>query len=161
MLPLHLLKPRIVEDDPAPHRFAQGIGAAFLIATSIVLFFTHAPKRLLHLPQCSESSKPSVSSYATDGKPVEIQRSVTEGSTTTTESFLLTYVTSGVNTDRISSVVLRRQVNSGSWSTVREADYAYYDGTGSNGTAGDVKTVTIKDGSGSTLDVTYAAIDLP
>lgn len=37
VLPLHLWKPRIVEDDPAPHRFAQGVGAAFLIAASIVL----------------------------------------------------------------------------------------------------------------------------
>ncbi len=43
VLPLHLLKPRIVEDDPAPHRFAQGIGAAFLLASSIVFFFVHAP----------------------------------------------------------------------------------------------------------------------
>ena len=42
MLPLHLLKPRVVEDDPAPHRFAQGIGAAFLLAASIVFFLVHA-----------------------------------------------------------------------------------------------------------------------
>jgi hypothetical protein len=41
-LPLKWLKPRIVEDDPAPHRFAQGIGAAFLIATTLVLFLTQA-----------------------------------------------------------------------------------------------------------------------
>src|SRR5690348_347709 len=39
-LPLHLLKPRIVEDDPAPHRFAQGIGAVFTIASSLLLVFT-------------------------------------------------------------------------------------------------------------------------
>lgn len=37
-VPLGLLKPRIVEDDPAPHRFAQSIGAAFLIASTLVLF---------------------------------------------------------------------------------------------------------------------------
>ena len=37
--PLRLLRPRIVEDDPAPHRFAQGIGATFLIASSALLFF--------------------------------------------------------------------------------------------------------------------------
>lgn len=37
-VPLRLLKPRIVEDDPAPHRFAQAVGAAFLIASSAVLF---------------------------------------------------------------------------------------------------------------------------
>jgi hypothetical protein len=42
ILPLHLWKPRIVEDDPAPHRFAQGVGAVFLIAATLVLFFTPA-----------------------------------------------------------------------------------------------------------------------
>ncbi|HLZ60301.1 MAG TPA: DUF4395 domain-containing protein [Ktedonosporobacter sp.] len=42
VVPLRLLKPRIVEDDPAPHRFAQGIGAAFLIATVLVLYLTGA-----------------------------------------------------------------------------------------------------------------------
>ncbi len=42
MLPLHLLSPRVVEDDPAPHRFAQGVGAAFLIASSLFLFLAQA-----------------------------------------------------------------------------------------------------------------------
>lgn len=42
MLPLHLLYPRIVEDDPSPHRFAQGVGATFLIASALVLFLTKA-----------------------------------------------------------------------------------------------------------------------
>jgi uncharacterized protein DUF4395 len=42
VVPLHLLRPRIVEDDPAPHRFAQGVGAVFLIASSLVLFLTKA-----------------------------------------------------------------------------------------------------------------------
>ena len=42
VLPLHLMKPRVVEDDPNPHRFAQGVGAAFLIAATLVLFLTHA-----------------------------------------------------------------------------------------------------------------------
>jgi len=42
VLPLGLLHPRVVEDDPAPHRFAQGIGAAFLIASSFILFLTQA-----------------------------------------------------------------------------------------------------------------------
>ena len=42
VVPLHLLQPRIVEDDPAPHRFAQGVGAAFLIVSSILLFLTKA-----------------------------------------------------------------------------------------------------------------------
>jgi hypothetical protein len=42
VLPLHLLRPRIVEDDPAPHRFAQGVGAVFLVASTLVLFLTKA-----------------------------------------------------------------------------------------------------------------------
>jgi hypothetical protein len=41
-VPLRLVRPRIVEDDPAPHRFAQGVGATFLIASSAVLFLTTA-----------------------------------------------------------------------------------------------------------------------
>src|SRR5436305_7600522 len=43
VVPLGLLKPRIVGDDPSPHRFAQGVGAIFLFASSAVLFFTHIP----------------------------------------------------------------------------------------------------------------------
>lgn len=42
VLPLHLLRPRIVEDDPAPHRFAQGVGATFLLASALVLLLTNA-----------------------------------------------------------------------------------------------------------------------
>jgi hypothetical protein len=42
VLRLNLWKPRVVEDDPAPHRFAQGVGAVFLIAATLVLFLTKA-----------------------------------------------------------------------------------------------------------------------
>jgi len=42
VIPLHLMRPRMVEDDPAPHRFAQGIGAAFLIIATLVLFLSKA-----------------------------------------------------------------------------------------------------------------------
>ena len=42
VVPLHLLRPRAVEDDPAPHRFAQAIGALFLTASSILLLGTQA-----------------------------------------------------------------------------------------------------------------------
>jgi len=40
--PVHVLRPLIIEDDPAPHRFAQGVGAAFLIVASMLLFLTSA-----------------------------------------------------------------------------------------------------------------------
>ncbi len=35
--PAKLLKPNIIPDDPAPHRFAQGVGAVFLLASSFAL----------------------------------------------------------------------------------------------------------------------------
>lgn len=42
LTPLHILRPRIVEDDPAPHRFAQGVGTIFLAASALALFLSHA-----------------------------------------------------------------------------------------------------------------------
>lgn len=35
--PAGLLKAHVIDDDPAPHQFAQGVGALFLLAGSIVL----------------------------------------------------------------------------------------------------------------------------
>jgi hypothetical protein len=40
VVPLGLLKPRMVEDDPNPHRFANGIGTVFLTVSAIFLIFT-------------------------------------------------------------------------------------------------------------------------
>jgi hypothetical protein len=34
-----LLRPDVHAEDPAPHRFAQGLGAAVLLAASLALFF--------------------------------------------------------------------------------------------------------------------------
>src|SRR5262249_24077529 len=97
----------------------------------------------------------AVTSRNSDGKPTEVQRSVTVGSTTTTESYLTTYLTSGVNAGRVSNVTLRRQVNGGAWTTVRQVDYTYYDGVVSYGTLGDLKTAVVKDGAGTALDTRY------
>lgn len=36
-LPLKLLRPHVVDDDPAPHRFAQGVGAACLLLSWLAL----------------------------------------------------------------------------------------------------------------------------
>ena len=33
--PRHLVRPRVVEEDPAPHRFAQLVGGVFLAAASV------------------------------------------------------------------------------------------------------------------------------
>ncbi|GER83039.1 MAG: DUF4395 domain-containing protein [Thermogemmatispora sp.] len=42
LVPSGLLKPRLVEDDPAPHRFAQGVGATLLLVAGLVLLLTAA-----------------------------------------------------------------------------------------------------------------------
>jgi hypothetical protein len=35
--PVGLLKPLVIEDDPAPHRFAQGMAGSFLLLASLTL----------------------------------------------------------------------------------------------------------------------------
>jgi Domain of unknown function (DUF4395) len=42
LVPTHILRPRIVEDDPAPHRFAQAVGALFLTAASVSFYLFQA-----------------------------------------------------------------------------------------------------------------------
>jgi hypothetical protein len=41
--PSGLLKGNIIDDDPAPHQFAQGIGALFLLAAGGALLLLNAP----------------------------------------------------------------------------------------------------------------------
>src|SRR5262249_37950301 len=91
----------------------------------------------------------SVTSRTADGKPSEIQRSATVNGTTYTESYLYTYISSGVNAGLVQNITQRRQTNGGAWSTIRQVDYAYYDGVEAHGNATDLKTATIKDGAGS------------
>jgi hypothetical protein len=40
--PLGLVKPYVIDDDPAPHRFAQGVGATFLGLSSLALLALNA-----------------------------------------------------------------------------------------------------------------------
>jgi hypothetical protein len=41
--PNGLLKANVIDDDPAPHQFAQGVGALFLLAASSALLLLNAP----------------------------------------------------------------------------------------------------------------------
>jgi hypothetical protein len=83
------------------------------------------------------------------GDILEVQRSSTIGGTTTTESFLYSFLTSGANYGHLDNVLLRRQINGGAWTNVRRAQYAYY-GDGENfGTINDLKTVTRQTWDGS------------
>lgn len=40
--PTQLLQPHVITDDPAPHQFAQGVGAIFLLASSSALLLWNA-----------------------------------------------------------------------------------------------------------------------
>ncbi len=96
-----------------------------------------------------------VTSWTADGQAGEVQRTTPIGSSTETESLLYSYVSSGVNVGLLSGVILRRQLNAGSWTTVRQVAYTYHDGTDSYGNAGDLKTAVVKDGAGATLETKY------
>jgi hypothetical protein len=41
--PNGLLKANVIDDDPAPHQFSQGVGALFLLAASSALLLLNAP----------------------------------------------------------------------------------------------------------------------
>jgi RHS repeat-associated protein len=97
----------------------------------------------------------SVVSRNSSGQPTEVQRSNTTGGVTVVESYLYSYLSTGPNTGLLANVTLRRQVNGGAWSTVRQATYTYYDGTQSYGNQGDLMTAVVQDGAGNTLDSRY------
>jgi RHS repeat-associated protein len=97
----------------------------------------------------------AVTSLTADGKPAEVQWSTTVGGSTYTESYLYSYVASGTNAGLLATVTLRRQVNGGAWTVVRQVAYAYYDGVQLYGNAGDLQTATIKDAAGNPLDTKY------
>jgi RHS repeat-associated protein len=94
----------------------------------------------------------SVTAHNANNQIQEIQSSSTVGSTTVTESYLYTYVSSGSNAGYLQNVTLRRQTNGGAWSNVRQVAYAYYTTGSSFGNTGDLETAQIEDGSGNVLD---------
>jgi hypothetical protein len=73
----------------------------------------------------------------------DVQSSVTDPNTgdTTVTSTLYTRYASGPNAGLVSSVLLRRQVNGGPWSSVRQTLYTYYGENDPSGLPGDLQTV--------------------
>jgi RHS repeat-associated protein len=99
----------------------------------------------------------AVTSYTSDGHVGEMQRSATSNGQTTTESFLYSYLPTGnPNAGLLGGVTERRQVNGGAWTTVRQVQYGYYDGTQQyGGNLGDLMTATVLDGNNNVLDTSY------
>ena len=96
-----------------------------------------------------------VTSHTSDGRIQEVQGSSTIDGNTTIESYLYSYLTSGVNAGNLQNVTLRRNVNGGSWSTAQQVQYSYYDGTQSYGNAGDLMTALIMDGNNNVQNEDY------
>ncbi len=103
----------------------------------------------------AEGNITEVISWATGGKPEEVQRVSGTGESALTESFLYTFIASGTNAGLVETVTQRTKVGTGSWSTVRSTAYTYHDGTTSVGKAGELRTAVVKDASGNTIDTNY------
>jgi hypothetical protein len=62
----------------------------------------------------------------------------------------------------LQSVTLRRQVNGGAWSAVRQVQYAYHDGTQTyGGNVGDLMTASVLDGNNNVLTTSYCRYYTP
>jgi RHS repeat-associated protein len=91
------------------------------------------------------------------GRPAEARRSTGSGSTAAVESWLYGYLPAGdPNAGLLQSVTLRRSADGGTtWTTVRQVNYAYYDGSQPYGNLGDLRTETVADAAGRALDTSY------
>jgi RHS repeat-associated protein len=97
----------------------------------------------------------SVTSYTPSGQISEVQRSTSAGGNTITESWLYSYITSGVNTGLLQNVTLERQTSGGPVDVVRQAVYSYYDGTQSYGLPGDLMLAQVENAAGQVIDTSY------
>lgn len=88
-------------------------------------------------------------------RPEELQRVTGTGGTAVTESVLFTYEASGANAGLVESVTLRRKVGTGSWETIRVAEYSYYVDADTNGGDTQLKLAVVKDGSSNVIDTNY------
>jgi RHS repeat-associated protein len=97
----------------------------------------------------------SVTSWTAAGQPAEVQHSYVMNSTSVTDSYLYTYLGGVLNAGLVSNLTLRRQVNSGGWTVVRQAAYTYYGLNDPNGNAGDLQFAAVEDGAGNALGTSY------
>jgi hypothetical protein len=100
-----------------------------------------------------------VSAKDAAGRPLAITRNDSSTGTTQTERLSFSY---DAVTSKATNVVLERQTSSGAnWQTIRSQAFSYHDGTTTAGNNGDLKTVTIRDGSNQVLDSAYYRYYLP
>ena len=89
----------------------------------------------------------------TAGLPAEVQYTIVGGGGgTVTQSYVYSYLSSGPNAGLLSSVVLRHKVGLGSWTTVQQVVYTYYDGSETYGNTGDMEFATVEDAGANVLN---------
>lgn len=107
--------------------------------------FSHATRPGLFKKITSAGGISTEVSANAEGDIVEVQRQVTIGSTTTTESFLYSFTSDF----HLLNVVHRRDVNNLGWSNIRRAEYTYYGDSEDYGSLNDLRTVTRQTWNGS------------
>src|SRR6202020_1886466 len=94
----------------------------------------------------------TVTSANAAGDPTEVL--IENAAAVTTEEWLYSYVTSGVNTGKPSTVE-QEVKRSGSLEPYRYLNYTYYDGSTSDGVAGNIASATITDAGGNTIQQSH------
>jgi RHS repeat-associated protein len=101
--------------------------------------------------------------YNGSSQLTSVVRENVTGTVHTKQAFTYTYLTSGTNTGKISTIVEGNktwdtglgQSEPGSYTTSRQTAQTYYDTGDTGGTPGDLELVQTKDGSGNVLDSQY------
>jgi hypothetical protein len=157
------------DPNPTPRFFVQDrlahVGREFILTDTLgdqIHFndFTGAPNDprwgKFNSVTDADGNVTAVTAWTADGRPAEVQQSTPSGpGPHVVESYLYSYVPSGVNQGLYSNVTLRRQVDGGAWTVVRQVDYTYYGSQETNGNPTDLKTAVVKDAAGNALDTTY------
>jgi RHS repeat-associated protein len=103
--------------------------------------------------QDADGTVTQVASRDSDGNPTNV--TVTDGSGQETENWNFTQGTTGASNGRMVTADEQQKDSGGSWQTVRQVSYTYADGSDDTGMSGDLKSVTVTDGSGNVLDGNY------
>ncbi len=96
----------------------------------------------------------AVVSWASNGAPAEVRRTVGG----TTESWVYSYGTSAVTANLTTSVVSRRSLDGGTtWQGVQAVEYGYYGAGNANGNLNDLRAVTTRVGglTGTVVNTSY------
>jgi RHS repeat-associated protein len=97
----------------------------------------------------------TVTAWSSTGAPTQVEQTSGSGSSEETQAFNSTYLSSGPNTGKLSSVTQETQTGTGPWTTVGTTYYTYYTNSNNYGQAGEMMTAITDDSSGNLLSADY------